>query len=96
MKILLAEDETDLAEVVSAMLSHSGYTVDAVSNGLEAVEKARSDAYDAILLDVMMPVMDGLAAVAEIRRSGNNTPVLFLTAKSMTASPVWMPAPMII
>ncbi len=82
MKILLAEDETDLAEVVSAMLTHSGYTVDAVSNGLEAVEKARSDAYDAILLDVMMPVMDGLAAVAEIRKSGNNTPVLFLTAKT--------------
>lgn len=82
MKILLAEDETDLADVVSAMLSHSGYTVDTVGNGLEAVEKARGDAYDAILLDIMMPVMDGLAAVAEIRKSGNTTPVLFLTAKT--------------
>ena len=82
MKILLAEDEIDLAEVVSAMLSHSGYTVDTVMNGLEAVEKTRTDAYDAILLDVMMPVMDGLTAVAEIRKSGNTTPVLFLTAKT--------------
>lgn len=82
MKILLAEDETDLAEVVSAMLTHSGYSVDTVANGLEAVEKTKSDAYDAILLDVMMPVMDGLTAVKEIRKDGNTTPVLFLTAKT--------------
>ncbi|MBR6851943.1 MAG: response regulator, partial [Lachnospiraceae bacterium] len=82
MKILLAEDEIDLADVVSAMLAHSGYTVDSVTNGLEAVEKTRTDAYDAILLDVMMPVMDGLTAVAEIRKTGNTTPVLFLTAKT--------------
>ena len=82
MKILLAEDEIDLADVVSAMLTHSGYTVDTVTNGLEAVERSRTDAYDAILLDVMMPVMDGLTAVAEIRKTGNTTPVLFLTAKT--------------
>ncbi|MBR1472070.1 MAG: response regulator transcription factor [Lachnospiraceae bacterium] len=82
MKILLAEDETDLADVVTAMLEHSGYVVDAVGNGQEAVEKARSEAYDAIILDIMMPVMDGLSAVQEIRKSGDTTPVLFLTAKT--------------
>ena len=82
MKILLAEDETDLAEVLKAMLSHADYTVDAVENGALAVERARSDAYDLILMDWMMPVMNGLDAVKEIRRLGIYTPVLFLTAKA--------------
>ncbi|MCR5250707.1 MAG: response regulator transcription factor [Lachnospiraceae bacterium] len=82
MKILIAEDESDLAEVLSAMLTHAGYTVDAVENGSLAVEHCRNDAFDLIMLDVMMPVMDGITAVQEIRRLGVTTPVLFLTAKS--------------
>ena len=82
MKILLAEDETDLAEVIKAMLEHSSYTVDAVENGALAAEHARSNAYDLIILDIMMPVMTGLEAVKEIRSHGILTPVLFLSAKA--------------
>ena len=82
MKILYAEDENDLREVVAAYLEYQGYTVEAVSNGQEAVEKARSDEYDAMVLDVMMPVMDGITAMRRIREAGNMSPALFLTAKS--------------
>lgn len=82
MKILLAEDESDLSEVLKAMLEHADYMVDAVENGAQAVERARTDAYDLIITDWMMPVMDGLDAVKEIRRLGILTPVLFLTAKA--------------
>ena len=82
MKILLAEDENDLSEVLKAMLEHADYVVDAVENGAQAVERARTDAYDLIITDWMMPVMDGLDAVKEIRRLGILTPVLFLTAKA--------------
>ncbi|MBP5608133.1 MAG: response regulator transcription factor [Lachnospiraceae bacterium] len=82
MKILLAEDETDLSEVIKAMLEHSSYNVDAVENGALAVEHARSNAYDLIILDIMMPVMTGLEAVKEIRTHGILTPVLFLSAKA--------------
>ncbi len=82
MKILLAEDESDLSEVLKAMLEHADYVVDAVENGAQAVERARTDAYDLIITDWMMPVMDGLDAVKEIRRLGILTPVLFLTAKA--------------
>ena len=82
MKILIAEDEEDLAEVIKAMLEHMGYTVDTAENGAVAVDLARSNIYELILLDVMMPVMDGLTAVQQIRALGILTPVLFLTAKT--------------
>ncbi|MBR3524357.1 MAG: response regulator transcription factor [Lachnospiraceae bacterium] len=82
MKILIAEDEEDLAEVIKAMLEHAGYTVDTAENGAVAVDLARSNIYELILLDVMMPVMDGLTAVQQIRALGILTPVLFLTAKT--------------
>ena len=81
MKILLAEDETDLREVVSAYLEYQGYLVDAVGNGREALSKACSDAYDTIVMDIMMPEMDGITAMRRIRDTGNMTPALFLTAK---------------
>ncbi|MBR3305693.1 MAG: response regulator transcription factor [Lachnospiraceae bacterium] len=82
MNLLLAEDETDLSDVLTAMLERSGFDVDAVENGALAVDKARHKAYDLIILDVMMPVMDGFTAVKEIRALGIFTPVLFLTAKA--------------
>ncbi len=82
MKILFAEDETDLREVVTAYLEYQGYQVAAVSNGREAVEKARTDAYDTIVMDVMMPEMDGITAMRFIREAGNTTPAIFLTAKA--------------
>lgn len=82
MKILFAEDENDLREVVTAYLEYQGYHVASVSNGAQAVEKAKTDAYDAIVLDVMMPVMDGITAMKRIRKTGNTVPAIFLTAKS--------------
>ena len=82
MKILLAEDEQDLREVVVAYLEYQGHRVTAVENGALAVERAAGDAYDAIIMDIMMPVMDGIGAMKAIRATGNTVPALFLTAKS--------------
>ena len=88
MKILFAEDEMDLREVVSAYLEYQGYTVIAVCNGQEAVKKAKTDAFDAVVLDIMMPVMDGITAMRRIREAGNLSPAIFLTAKSQVSDRV--------
>lgn len=88
MKILFAEDEQDLQEVVTAYLELQGHTVTPVRNGQEAVDRAGTDAFDAIVLDVMMPVMDGVTAMKKIRESGNTLPALFLTAKSTVSDRV--------
>ena len=88
MKILFAEDEKDLQEVVSAYLELQGHTVTAVDNGLEALNQSLADAYDVLVMDVMMPVMDGITAMRKIRESGNTLPALFLTAKSEVADRV--------
>ena len=82
MRVLVAEDERDLADVLVAMLEHSGYKVDAAANGKDAVELARKNTYDAMVLDIMMPVMDGIQALQQIREYGIVTPALFLTAKA--------------
>ena len=88
MKILFAEDETDLRDAVSTYLSMQGHHVVAVDNGHQAAEKTRQDAFDVILLDVMMPIMDGFAAIKEIRKDGNVVPTIFLTAKSRLADKI--------
>ena len=88
MKVLFAEDEMDLQEVVTAYLEYQGCHVTAVSNGAQAVEKAKADAYDAIVMDIMMPVMDGVTAMKTIREAGNTVPAIFLTAKSQVADRV--------
>ena len=88
MKILFAEDEKDLQEVVTAYLEYQGYHVTAVDDGAAAVRKAAEDAFDALVLDVMMPVMDGVAALKEIRKAGNTVPAIFLTAKSQVSDRV--------
>lgn len=82
MKILFAEDETDLREVVTDYLEYQGHHVSAAVNGREALEKAGADIYDAIVMDIMMPEMDGLTAMKKIRETGNMTPAIFLTARS--------------
>ena len=82
MKVLYAEDEMDLQDVVAEYLRLQGYHVTAVDNGAEALEKAKSDAFDAMVFDVMMPVMDGITAMKKIREMGDTTPAIFLTAKS--------------
>lgn len=82
MRILLAEDERDLSRVLVAAMQLQGYEVDAVEDGEAAVLAAHTHAYDAIILDIMMPKLDGLTALSEIRAAGNVTPVLMLTAKA--------------
>ncbi|TSO25395.1 response regulator transcription factor [Lactobacillus sp. LL6] len=82
MKILLAEDEPQLSRVVKMAIETNGYDVDAVFNGKEAVDKVKSNAYDVIILDIMMPVMDGIEALKEIRAMGDKTYVMMLTAKA--------------
>ncbi len=81
MRILIAEDEKELAKALKVILERNKYSVDLVSNGAEAVDYASQITYDALILDIMMPVMDGLETLTEIRRRGIGTPVLFLTAK---------------
>ena len=88
MKILFAEDETDLREAIAEYLEIQGHHVTAVGDGKQAVEKAAIDAFDVMLLDIMMPVMDGITAIKEIRRAGNNAPAIFLTAKSQVSDKV--------
>ncbi|EEJ72807.1 response regulator transcription factor [Lactobacillus ultunensis] len=82
MRILVAEDEPQLLRVLTAAMKHAGYDVDPVDNGLKAVEHAKESSYDVIILDIMMPVMDGITALKEIRKSGDKTYVLMLTAKA--------------
>lgn len=78
-KILFADDEIKIREVVSEYLSAKGFSVDTAANGVEAVEKAAESAYDLLLLDVMMPEMDGITACREIRKF-SETPILFFSA----------------
>lgn len=82
MKILLAEDEKAMSMALVAVLEHSGYEVDAVYDGVAAVEKGRQGAYDCMIFDIMMPKLDGVGALKELRRSGDTTPVIMLTAKA--------------
>lgn len=82
MKILLAEDEKEMSMAVKAVLEHSGYEVDAVYDGEAAVTKGKQTSYDCMVLDIMMPKLDGLEALAELRKSGDVTPVIMLTAKA--------------
>ncbi|MCR5100954.1 MAG: response regulator transcription factor [Butyrivibrio sp.] len=84
MRLLLAEDERELSNALVAILKHSNYTVDAVYNGTDALDYALSDEYDGIILDIMMPGMEGTEVLKQIRAKGIATPVLFLTAKSET------------
>lgn len=80
MRILVAEDEQQLARVLSAAMTASGYQVDVVGDGQAAVDQATQNAYDVIILDIMMPVKNGIAALKEIRAAGNRTYVMMLTA----------------
>lgn len=81
-KILLVEDEEDLQRAVEAILKFNKYNVVKANNGEEAIEKVKNDSFDIIVIDIMMPVMDGISALKEIRNIGINTPVILLTAKT--------------
>ena len=82
MRLLLAEDEHELSRVLVAALGTQGYAVDPVYDGEQAVAQAREEAYDCIVLDIMMPRKDGITALREIRDGGVRAPVILLTAKS--------------
>ncbi len=82
MRILIVEDEKDLSMILSEMLELEGYYVDASYDGVSGLDNALSGIYDIIILDIMLPEMDGIQVLSEIRRNNINTPVLMLTAKS--------------
>lgn len=81
MRILLAEDERDMNRVITRRLTWEGYSVDSCFDGQEALDYLESASYDAAVLDVMMPRMDGFQVLEIIRGRGDETPVLFLTAR---------------
>ena len=81
MRILFAEDDLDLSRAVKALLERSGYAVDAVCDGGDAVDYALSGAYDGMIFDWMMPVKSGVQALEELRADGIRTPCLILTAR---------------
>lgn len=82
MRILLAEDERSLSRAVSAILVKNHYSVDAVYDGEEALNFLATGNYDGVVLDLMMPKMDGITVLKKMRQAGNHTPVLILSAKS--------------
>ena len=82
MRILIAEDEVTIARALKVMLEKNKYAVDAVYNGTDALDYIRTANYDALVLDIMMPGMDGLTVLREARTLGIATPALFLTAKA--------------
>lgn len=85
MRLLIAEDEEDLAEALAAFFAKNNFSVDTVPDGAEALDYGISGGYDAIILDVMMPRMNGIEALQKLRQSGVKVPVMMLTAKAETA-----------
>lgn len=81
MRILVAEDERDMNRIICRKLKAEGYGVDSCFDGGETLDYINMTSYDLILLDIMMPVKNGYEVLKEIRKNGNKTPVLFLTAK---------------
>jgi DNA-binding response OmpR family regulator len=81
MNILIIDDERELLEKLNSVLVSEHYTVDTAADGREGLEKVWNDTYDLILLDIMLPEMDGLEVLSEIRAAGILTPILMLTAK---------------
>lgn len=82
MRLLLAEDERALSDALTAILSHANYSVDAVYDGQEALDYLEGIEYDGVILDIMMPKVDGLTVLKTLRARGSAVPVLMLTAKS--------------
>lgn len=81
MRLLIAEDEVDLAEALTVFFEKNHFSVDAVHNGADAYEYAVTGAYDAVILDVMMPKLNGIQVLERLRAEGVKTPIMMLTAK---------------
>ena len=88
MKLLLAEDEPGLSRALTAILQHSDYEVDAVLDGLTAADHLLTQDYDAAILDIMMPGLDGIEVLKRTRAAGKRLPIIMLTAKSEVADKV--------
>ena len=87
MKILLVEDEEDLLDVVGAALRENGFAVDLAGDGPTGLAKAKTNDYDAVVLDLMLPQMDGWTVLSRLRET-NSTPVLILTVRDAVADRV--------
>lgn len=81
-RVLIVDDEINLAEGIRENLEIEGYSTDVAHDGAEGLEKLRTESFDLVLLDVMMPKIDGLQVCARLREAGNQTPVLFLTVRN--------------
>lgn len=82
MRLLLAEDEKALSKALTVILKHNHYSVDAVYNGQDALDYLETGIYDGVILDIMMPKVDGITVLRKLRAAGSRVPVLMLTAKS--------------
>ena len=82
MRLLIAEDENDIRKALVALLQKNNYSIDETDNGIDAYTFASRGQYDGIILDIMMPGIDGLEVLRKLRAEQNNVPVLLLTAKS--------------
>lgn len=82
MRLLLAEDEKALSKALVTILERNNYSVDAVDDGQAALDYLEADNYDGVILDIMMPKVDGITVLKTIRSQGNRIPVLMLTAKA--------------
>ncbi len=81
MRLLVVEDEKNLNKLITKKLTSEGYTVDSCFDGMEAMDFLSMASYDGVIADVMMPRLDGFQMLQRMRQQGNNTPVLFLTAR---------------
>lgn len=88
MRILVVEDEKHLNRIITEAMVDEGYSVDSCFNGADALDYALTSVYDVMILDIMLPKLDGLELVRRLRRDGNNTPVLFLTARDSVSDRV--------
>ncbi|WP_324664468.1 response regulator transcription factor [Dehalococcoides mccartyi] len=88
MKLLLIEDDTNLAKVITSGLEENGYVVNWESNGKLGAEMALAYTFDVIILDIMLPELDGFAVCHKIRSNGNQTPIIMLTARYQEADRV--------
>ncbi len=88
MRILVVEDEKHLNRIITEAMVDEGYSVDSCFNGADALDYAMTSVYDVMILDIMLPKLDGLELVRRLRRDGNNTPVLFLTARDSVSDRV--------
>ena len=90
MRLLIAEDDRDISKALVMILEKNNYSVDSVFNGKEAYEYAVSDNYDGIILDIMMPELDGIEVLTKLRSERISTPILLLTAKAEVEQSSWI------